>query len=157
MKSAIRPLAIIIISLFGFLVIVSFYTDRSHLELTAKEMHAKVLNTQYVVSNEQAQKYPNVRFVDIRDAKAYRLAHKENSLNIPLASILSEEFLPFFLNDSPKVLFSADPADAHEAWMLLTQMGYANLFVMDIPAELIDNKPAELPKLEGVQVAEGGH
>lgn len=157
MKSAIRPLAIIIVSLFGFLVIVSFYTDRSQLALTAREMQAKVLNNQYVVNIEQANKLPAVTFVDIRDGKAFRLAHKDGSINVPMAALLGEEYVSFFQNDSPKVMFSADPADAHEAWMLLTQMGYANLYVMDLPHYLQAAKPASLPKLEGVQVSEGGH
>lgn len=132
MTSAIRPLGIIIASLFGFLMIVSLYTDRSNLKLTGQEMQAKVLTTNYVISEDRVSELKDPLLVDIRDSNLYLQGHEENAINIPLSAILSEAYKPLFRSEITKVFIGYDPVTANEAWMLMTQMGYKNLYVTNL-------------------------
>ena len=125
------------VSIFGFLVILSFYTDKSQLELTGKEMHAKVIATNYRVAPEKVSDLTGALVVDIRDSKSFRLEPREGAVNVPLASILSDENKAFFATDAPKVLVSDDAVQAHETWMLLTQLGYENLYVTEEKQEVV--------------------
>ncbi len=158
MKYKIRPLGIIMVSIFGFLVILTFYTDKSQFELTGKEMHAKVLAANYKLSNEDALGMNGAKLVDIRDSKSFRLVPREGAINVPLASILSDENKAFFQTDAPKVLISDDAVQSHEAWMLLTQLGYENLYVTE---EKQPEKPKEDDKpktpIGPRKVISGGH
>lgn len=157
-KAAIRPIGIITISLFGFLVIVSFYTDKSAFEISGKEMHAKVLSTTYVIEEDNLTDLKDVSVVDLRDSKSFLLAPRAGAINIPLASVLSEENEAFFKNDKSKVLVCNDPAKAHEVWMLLTQLGYENLYVLKekpVDAQQV-NTEVTLPITQQKE-AMGGH
>lgn len=140
MKYKIRPLGIIMVSIFGFLVILTFYTDKSQFQLTGKEMHAKVLATNYKLNNEDALDLAGAKIVDLRDSKSFRLEPREGAINIPLASLLNDENKAFFATDVAKVLISDDDVQSHEAWMLLTQLGYDNLYVTK---EKVPEKPKE--------------
>jgi rhodanese-related sulfurtransferase len=158
MKYKIRPLGIIMVSIFGFLVILTFYTDKSQFKLTGKEMHAKVLAANYALKNEQAFDMVGAKIVDLRDSKSFRLIPREGAINIHLASILSDENEAFFETDVPKVLISDDAVQSHEAWMLLTQLGYENLYVTK---EKTPEKPMEDDKPKTPtgprKVISGGH
>lgn len=130
MKSAVRPLGIIIVSLFGFLVIVTRYTDKGNFELSAQDMYAKVLSVNYTIERASLGQFNSPILIDIRGPESFIVQHQESVINIPVSSILDEEYKKLFKSDSPKIILAYDPVNAHEAWMLLTQMGYKQLFVM---------------------------
>ncbi|MFT7233814.1 MAG: rhodanese-related sulfurtransferase [Cyclobacteriaceae bacterium] len=132
MKSYIRPLGIIIISLFGFLLIISLYADKSNFEMNGKEMHQKVLSNYYTLSFGAEKQLENPILIDIRDAENFAINHLPKSINIPLPSILDESNVDLFRKANPKVILAYEPIKAHEAWMLLSQMGFENLFVMEM-------------------------
>ncbi|MFT6868222.1 MAG: rhodanese-related sulfurtransferase [Cyclobacteriaceae bacterium] len=132
MKSYIRPLGIIIISLFGFLLIISLYADKSNFEMNGKEMHQKVLSNYYTLSFGAEKQLENPILIDIRDADNFAINHLPKSINIPLPSILDESNVDLFRKANSKVILAYEPIKAHEAWMLLSQMGFENLFVMEM-------------------------
>lgn len=132
MKSLFRPLGIIIVSLFGFLLIITFYADRSNFQLSAREMHTTVLSKHYVLNLGADHQFENAMLIDIRDAEHYAISHHPNSVNVPLPSILDKSNLDLFSKDNPKIILAHDPIKANETWMLLTQMGIENLFVMEM-------------------------
>ena len=128
MKSAIRPLAIIGISILGFLLIVVGYADTNKLKLTAEEMHTKISEADYLLEKD----IPSAQLIDIRSPEEFMLNNVEGTLNIPLSAILDKKYESIFGSEKPKVILAYDPIKAHEAWMLLTQLGYQNLFVKKI-------------------------
>ncbi len=130
MKSAIRPLAIIVISLFGFLLIITKYADRNKFELTGKEMYAKVLSTNYELDQTEIAKLGAVQYIDIRATETSDYSQQDSIVNIPLSGILDDNFQQLFASKTPKVILAHDPIKAHEAWMLLTQLGYQELYVL---------------------------
>ena len=128
-KSSIRPLGIIVVSLFGFLVIISQYADNSRFELTAQQMHDTVYDYDYTVDSLKMTKLDNPIVIDINEPTEF--VARENVQNIPLSTILDEKHENLFNQSAPKVILSNDPVNAHEAWMLLTQLGYEGVFVME--------------------------
>lgn len=130
MKSSIRPLSIIMISLFGFFLIITNYADKSDFQYSGKEMLEIVRSGSYTVSLDTVKLNDEV-IIDLRDSKQFSNNHFERAINIPLSDLLNTEYEDFFSSTSRKLLTSNDAADAHEAWMLLTQLGYKNLYVLD--------------------------
>lgn len=131
MKSSIRPLAIIIVSLFGFLVIVSYYADDSKFEYTGHEMLEIVQSGDYMVSQDSLKSMGQASLIDIRSQEEYIVNHLDGAINVPLPDILNETHSELFKNDNPKIIISDDQTKAHETWMLLTQMGYSKIYVLD--------------------------
>jgi rhodanese-related sulfurtransferase len=130
MKSSIRPLAIIVISLFGFLLIVTIFLDRDNFKYNAQEMHQIIKDREaYVIDSLKFAEMSDAYLVDIRNPEDFIMSN-DRMVNIPLAQIIDEENAAFFKNNATKVLFAEEPLKAHEAWMLLTQMGYEDLYVL---------------------------
>ncbi len=130
MKSSVRPLAIIMISLFGFLLIATHYTQKSDLKYTGKEMLDFVRSSNYTLLPDSLSKIGNVSFLDIGVKESASVSGQQDTINIPLSSLLDHEHINYFRGDQPKVILSDDEANAHEAWMLLTQLGYENIYVL---------------------------
>lgn len=129
MKSSIRPLGIITVSIFGFLIILTMYNNKSNFEMTAQEMQVQVVMTNYALDSTAMAKLEGALFVDIRDPQEFITSGASGTINIPLASILDDENVQFWRSNQPKVILSKDPVKGHEAWMLLTQMGVEGLFI----------------------------
>ena len=110
MKNSIRPLAIIVVSIFGFLLIVSFYADKSQFELSGKEMHDKVMSTNYELDSVSFSDLQNPILIDIRDEESYLIDHMPGAINIPLSALLDDDNLDIINKDQPKVILgSTDP------------------------------------------------
>jgi hypothetical protein len=54
------------------------------------------------------------------------------SINIPADSIISKKYLKVIKgNDGPVILFSSDPALSARIWMVLSQMGFKDLLILN--------------------------
>lgn len=131
MKPNVKPLAIVMISIFGFLIIVTHYSQNSRLVLTGKEMHDKVLSNDYVINKSKLLTMSDAAVIDLAANQYNRVEDSPNWNYIPLSSILDEEYVDLLSINSDKVILADDPIKAHEAWMLLTQMGYERLYVLE--------------------------
>lgn len=100
--------------------------------MDAKELHRQVLNKQYVIDEEEVEKMSDYQLIDIRKHEDYVINHTEASLNVPLPSLLSEENQNLFKSNKAKIIMAHDPLKAHEAWMLLTQLGVDDLYVLQM-------------------------
>jgi len=130
MKTSVRPLAIITISLFGFFLIISYYADKSQLELTGREMLEKVRTTDYTIAKDSLENIFPVTLIDIRSQEQFLLSHMKDAINVPLPDVLNEDYQSLFQEDITKIIISDDLTKAHETWMLLTQLGYEHLLVL---------------------------
>jgi len=77
----------------------------------------------------------HVVFVDIRTPKAYDGFHIQNAVNIPYERLLDDEFEDLFKGDQMKILYGNTSVQANAAWMILTQFGYEDLYVLDGSAD----------------------
>ena len=131
MKSTLRTLGVIIVLFFGLLLLFTTKADKSDFKYSAQEMLQLVSNTDYVIDSGHLKEMPQYTLIDLRKPEEFVQDHAEGTLNIPVASVLQDEHKTLFASDTPKVLLAHDPIRAHETWMLLTQLGYGNLWVME--------------------------
>ena len=73
----------------------------------------------------------DLQVVDLRDPKRFASYHLDDATNVPLDRILDAEFVPVLGRGTPTLLVSHDGQQALQAWVLLTQYGYDNLFVLE--------------------------
>ena len=132
MRSTILTLGIIIVSFFALLILITSRAEKSNFKHSAQEMHQLATATDYVILPSELAKMPEYRLIDLRKPKAFIMAHRDGAMNIPVSNILDDEFKTLFASAVPKVFLAHDPIHAHETWMLLSQLGYQNLLVMEL-------------------------
>jgi rhodanese-related sulfurtransferase len=91
----------------------------------AEMIHPDLL-ADWLVNND-----PSIRLIDVRTPEEYDKFALGNAINIPLSDILSEEWVDY-LDQGVKmnILYSTGTTKAHEAWMILRQLGYENNYVL---------------------------
>jgi hypothetical protein len=74
--------------------------------------------------------------IDLSDQDYLRKTHPEGTVNIPFRSLLDKDS-QMMLQDhnGPLLLYSIEPATAAKAWIILSEMGYHNLFILQDGAD----------------------
>ncbi len=91
--------------------------------------------TRYVTTDQVAKmiidKDPTLELVDVRDVGSYEYFSLTNTINIPIDSILSQDYQDYFGMPGTKVVFySNDDILADQAWVITRRMGYSETYVM---------------------------
>lgn len=74
---------------------------------------------------------PDVLLVDIRPAAQYRIDGLKTAINIPTQNLMEQENLDRFENtEAAFVLYGNDTGEANGPWMLLRQMGFQNVKIL---------------------------
>lgn len=106
-------------------------------KLTASEMLELSNNRVHYYSPEEVaniivQKDPEFQLIDIRPQNEFEKFSLPNAINIPLADILSEEYRDILDQDVKRnIIFSNGTVDATKAWMIMSQLGWENNYVME--------------------------
>lgn len=130
MRSSVITLGIITVTFFGLLILLTRQAGQSNFKLNAQEMHQQAQKMDYVIQPGELTRMAGYKIIDLRAPGLSVPRHLQDTLTIPMAQLLDAEYQAFFEQRSPKVILAYDPTHAHAAWMLLTQLGYENLFVM---------------------------
>ncbi len=90
---------------------------------------------QYFSPDEVAQmivsKDPSLLLVDVRSEDEYEKYHLPGAINIPLSSLLEEQWKDYLNQDLRyNVFYSNSTVNANQAWMLTRQLGYQNNYVL---------------------------
>lgn len=90
---------------------------------------------QYFTPDEVADmivnKDPSLVLIDVRSETEYEKYHLPGALNIPLSSILDDEWEDYLHQDLRyNVFYSNGTVNANQAWMLTKQLGYQNNYVL---------------------------
>ena len=90
---------------------------------------------QYFSPDEVAQmivsKDPSLLLVDVRSEDEYEKYHLPGAINIPLSSLLEEQWKDYINQDLRyNVFYSNSTVNANQAWMLSRQLGYQNNYVL---------------------------
>jgi rhodanese-related sulfurtransferase len=105
-------------------------------KLTAAEMLAEMqAGTEFIHPDELAHwlvnQDPTIQLIDLRTPEEYATFHLDEAINIPLSELLAEEWVDY-LDQGTKmnILYSNGTTRAHQAWMILRQLGYENNYVL---------------------------
>jgi len=90
---------------------------------------------QYFTPDEVAHmvvtKDPSLVLIDIRSETDYEKFHLPGAINIPLSSLLEDEWRDYVDQDLRyNVFYSNGTVNANQAWMLTRQLGYQNNYVL---------------------------
>ncbi|MDX2429742.1 MAG: rhodanese-like domain-containing protein [Bacteroides sp.] len=90
---------------------------------------------QYFTPDEVADmivnKDPSLMLIDVRPETEYEKYHLPGALNIPLSSLLDDEWEDYLHQDLRyNVFYSNGTVNANQAWMLTRQLGYQNNYVL---------------------------
>lgn len=98
-------------------------------------MRDVVQNTRYLTTDQVAQMIiegdPTLELVDVRNEGDYFEYSLPRAINVPLDSILAEDYIGYFgIEDMNVVFFSNDDIKADQAWVIAKRMGYKSIYVM---------------------------
>ncbi len=92
-------------------------------------------NSQFVSPDEVAdmliQKDPDLQLIDVRSPDEFDKFSLPGAINIPLTEILSEDYRYLIDQDiKMNVFYSNGSLHSNEAWMISSQLGYKNNYVL---------------------------
>ena len=128
-------LAMFIIPLGIILAFVPANTTHPY-KLSPKELLEHVNSgMQYFTPDEVAHmvvtKDPSLVLIDVRAETEYEKFHLPGAINIPLSSLLDENWKDYIDQDLRYNVFYANgTVNANQAWMLTRQLGYQNNYVL---------------------------
>jgi sulfur-carrier protein adenylyltransferase/sulfurtransferase len=128
-------LAIFIIPLG--LIIAAVPQNKTHpYKLSASQMLTEATSTSQFLSPDAiadmiVQKDPNLQLIDVRTPDEFLKFSLAGAINVPLSDLLSEEFKDILDQEiKMNVFYSNGTLQANEAWMISTQLGYKNNYVL---------------------------
>ena len=120
------------------IIIAAVPPDRvKHFRLTADELLQEAgAGVQFVspdmVADMLVQKDPSLRLIDVRTPEEFDAFSLPGSINIPLSSLLSDEYTDILNQEAyMNVFYSNGSVYANQAWMITRQLGYENNFVLE--------------------------
>ena len=126
-----------------FLGIMSYKSSDDFYAMDASALLGNLTTSEYIISPENLEPSGNI-LVDIRNPYEFEKGHFENAINIPTPDILKEDNLELFQNwkDSQKVvvLYGKDIEEANIPFLLLYQIGYDNLKLLNADNRYVQNK-----------------
>ena len=83
------------------------------------------------VAHMIVSKDPSLLLVDVRSENEYEKYHLPGAINIPLSSLLEDQWKDYLHQDLRyNVFYSNSTVNANQAWMLTRQLGYENNYVL---------------------------
>ena len=125
-------LVILLLVLFGFATLK--ITGKYKFKKQSAEMLEIVISREHALDIEKVKDLSSENeffFIDIRTPKEYINYHIAEAKNIPFDRLLDDEFSDFFNNPNKKIIYGTTSVGSNAAWMVLTQFGYDNLFILD--------------------------
>ena len=123
---------ILIIGVLLTLVIVRI-SDRNLFKQDVKTAIKALQNNQNMISTDQLRQQKNPWIVlNIGDSDMPDSIQVEHSMKIPFESLLDQTNRKILEEvDGDLVLYSADVATASKAWVILNQLGFKNVFILN--------------------------
>ncbi|MGB5434784.1 MAG: rhodanese-like domain-containing protein [Maribacter sp.] len=139
-RISISTVVFILILVIGVL---TFKMPTNVYRKTKAETFAMLKTQEYLVAHADIDQTNSV-LIDIRDKFDYSINHLENALNIPTSEILNANSISLFneLRDQGKtaILYGKNPDEANSAYMLLYQLGYDNIKILNGTTHLVNTE-----------------
>ena len=128
-----RTLIIIVLSILIVIVVKTFAV--SHFKSDSKNWAGPSFSHANVMSGEKAVKLPGKKLIISLDKSGSGLSGTDIAeMNIPADKIVSQ-FHSIKSHDGPVILYSANPALNARIWMLLSQMGRKDIYILSTGTE----------------------
>jgi len=72
-----------------------------------------------------------VKLIDLRSSKDRKIFTIDGSMHIPFERILESEYKELWNDDNKKILFCRNEIESNQAWLILTELGYKNISVLE--------------------------
>jgi rhodanese-related sulfurtransferase len=119
------------------LIIAAVPQNKTHpYKLSASQMLTEATSSSQFLSPDGiadmiVQKDPNLQLIDVRTPDEFLKFSLPGSINVPLTDLLSDEFKDILDQEiKMNVFYSNGTLEANEAWMITTQLGYKNNYVL---------------------------
>jgi rhodanese-related sulfurtransferase len=129
-------LALLIIPLGMIIAAVPQNTTHPY-KLTATELLNEAnARTRFIspetVADMIVKKDPALQLIDVRSPDEFDKFSLPGAINVPITDLLSEKNLAQFDQDvKMNVFYSNGTVVANEAWMIIRQLGYSNIYVLE--------------------------
>ena len=106
-------------------------------KLTAEQMLEQANNRVHYYSPEEVadiiiQKDPEFQLIDVRSQDEFEKFSLPNAINVPLPDILADDYQDIINQDVKRnVFYSNGTIDAMKAWMITSQLGWENNYIME--------------------------
>jgi len=131
-----RMLLTTILLIMGVIIAAVPKNTTTPYKLSAEQILDEIKSgTQYLEPEQIAQmlveKDPYLQLIDLRPQSEFEKFNLNGSINIPIDNLLSSDYVDVFDQDVKlNVFYSNGSSQANEAWMLLRQLGYTNIYVL---------------------------
>jgi len=128
---------LVLLILLGIFISFTNVKTTSNDEISPDLLNKKIIQkTRYFTPEKVAGMIisgdPSLQLIDVRAEKFYNKFTLKGAINIPMKDLLKPENLEYLDQDVYKtVLFSNGTSDADVAWILVTRLGYENVYVME--------------------------
>ncbi len=130
-------IAVVIVLLIGVFLAFSKVKTTPTIEKSPESLFLSAIeNTRYYSVEDVAKMIisqdPLLQLIDLRSEKEYNKYTLKGAVNIPLDQLLKKENLSDYFDQDVynTVLFTNGSTHADAAWMILTRMGFTNIYVM---------------------------
>jgi rhodanese-related sulfurtransferase len=134
----IKPRILLAIALIPLALVIAAVPENTTkpFKLTMEELIGEITEgAQYFTTDQIAdyivQKDPSVLLIDVRSNDEYETYHLPGAINIPLSDIGSNEWRDYLDQDTrTNVFYSNGTVNANQAWLICTQRGFKNNYVL---------------------------
>lgn len=140
MKKDLFRILIPLIIILALVIIKSL--DKNSFELSANEVHELSLKKEHILSVEDYKNKSRTskvlyQLIDLRSTEDFGAGHLKGAINVPIETLLESDQFEAGNIVAKNILYSESMAKTINAWTLLAQKGYKNIYVLDIPKEFI--------------------
>jgi len=132
MQFLVKYKTVIAIAVIIIILVVVRTFSTGHFKNDAKKLARPSFNHSVIISKEQISTIAgNILIVNLNEDKKLMKDLPEGVVNIPADSVLNREnFKIISGHKGPVLLLSSDPAVSSRIWMVLSQMGRRDIFIL---------------------------
>ena len=138
MNELLKNYKVVLLVVVPILILVLIRSlSTNHFKTDAKKWaEPSVLQSNIITTEKYGSLSGNILIIHLDEKKIANTGIKGNEIEIvPDAILQSENLKKIKKNDGPVLLFSADPAISSRIWMVLSQLGCKNIFILTKEAD----------------------
>ena len=121
--------------IFFVILLVLFKTKQGDkFNQSPEDMVAFASTRDYVIKPAKVQNLledTTYQFIDIRSNQERKVYKMDKATHIPFEQILAEDFKSVWRNETKKILVCENEIESTQAWLLLSELGYTNILVLE--------------------------